>query len=201
MFRSMMVSPSYLSCFTLWSTRPEAVSLRSKVQKEMLMKEKERKEQELRDLAQKARAERNCTTAPPPSMVMSGAMDGMDTMEGGRLQREQIHEQRRRERRLDAAMGKKSKITRDRDRDISEKVALGMASAANVYNVYDKELFDSQSTLSTLYKVNKDVDFEMYGDANDEQVDTIMKTDRFKPDKVFTGTAKRAALRNRAVES
>jgi SNW domain-containing protein 1 len=25
-------------------------------------------------------------------------------------------------------MGKKSKITRDRDRDISEKVALGMAS-------------------------------------------------------------------------
>ncbi|CAN1152169.1 SNW/SKI-interacting protein [Linum perenne] len=181
MFRSMMVSPSYLSCFTLWSTRPEAVSLRSKVQKEMLMKEKERKEQELRDLAQKARAERNCTTAPPPSMVMSGAMDGMDTMEGGRLQREQIHEQRRRERRLDAAMGKKSKIMRDRDRDISEKVALGMASAANV--------------------VNKDVDFEMYGDANDEQVDTIMKTDRFKPDKVFTGTAKRAALRNRAVES
>lgn len=50
-----------------------------------------------------------------------------------RLRREEIREERRRERererRLEAkdAHGvKKSKITRDRDRDISEKIALGM---------------------------------------------------------------------------
>ncbi|MCI44191.1 SNW domain-containing protein, partial [Trifolium medium] len=36
----------------------EAVAMRSKVQKEMLLKEKERKEQELRALAQKAQSER-----------------------------------------------------------------------------------------------------------------------------------------------
>ncbi|CAN1843773.1 SNW/SKI-interacting protein [Linum perenne] len=229
----------------------EAVAMRSKVQKEMMMKEKERKEQELRALAQKARAERTGTAAPP-SMAMPG-MDDMDTRgdydtvrerqkdapkesreeREDRLQREKIREERRRERererRLeakDAAMGKKSKITRDRDRDISEKVALGMASAGaakggevmydqrlfnqekgmdsgfqtdDQYNVYDKGLFTAQPTLSTLYKPKKDVDSEMYGGA-DEQMDKIMKTDRFKPDRAFTGTADRAPPRDRPVE-
>ncbi|MCI39893.1 GAMYB-binding protein, partial [Trifolium medium] len=46
----------------------EAVAMRSKVQKEMLLKEKERKEQELRALAQKARADR-IGVAPPPAAV------------------------------------------------------------------------------------------------------------------------------------
>ncbi|XP_027358533.1 SNW/SKI-interacting protein A isoform X2 [Abrus precatorius] len=134
----------------------EAVAMRSKVQKEMLLKEKERKEQELRALAQKARSER-IGVAPPAAVPVSerGSMDDTDirvdyeyprekeknfpkeTREEReeRLQREKIREERRRERererRLeakDAAMGKKSKITRDRDRDISEKVALGLAS-------------------------------------------------------------------------
>ncbi|GFP95683.1 snw/ski-interacting protein [Phtheirospermum japonicum] len=129
----------------------EAVAVRSKVQKEMMMKEKEKKEMELRELARKARSERtgvvSAAAAPmPPSE--RGVNDGDDMNvdyervketrgeREERLQREKIREERRkereRERRLeakDAAMGKKSKITRDRDRDISEKVALGMASA------------------------------------------------------------------------
>ncbi|EEF31786.1 nuclear protein skip, putative [Ricinus communis] len=150
-----------------------------------------------------------------------------------RLQREKIREERRRERererRLeakDAAMGKKSKITRDRDRDISEKVALGMASTGaarggevmydqrlfnqekgmdsgfatdDQYNVYDKGLFTAQPTLSTLYRPKKDVDSDMYGGA-DEQLDKIMKTDRFKPDKAFAGTSEKAGPRDRPVE-
>ncbi|CAN1232337.1 SNW/SKI-interacting protein [Linum perenne] len=216
----------------------EAVAMRSKVQKEMMMKEKERKEQELRALAQKARAERTGTAAPP-SMAMPVRERQKDAPKESReeredrLQREKIREERRRERererRLeakDAAMGKKSKITRDRDRDISEKVALGMASAGaakggevmydqrlfnqekgmdsgfqtdDQYNVYDKGLFTAQPTLSTLYKPKKDVDSEMYGGA-DEQMDKIMKTDRFKPDRAFTGTADRAPPRDRPVE-
>ncbi|KAK9270771.1 hypothetical protein L1049_026354 [Liquidambar formosana] len=115
-----------------------------------------------------------------------------------RLQREKIREERRRERererRLEAKdaalMGKKSKITRDRDGDIGEKVALGMASTGagrrgevmyderlfnqekgmdsgfgtdDQYSVYDKGLFTAQPTLSTLYRPKKDVDAEMYG--------------------------------------
>ncbi|OMO82662.1 hypothetical protein CCACVL1_11828 [Corchorus capsularis] len=150
-----------------------------------------------------------------------------------RLKREKIREERRRERererRLeakDAAMGKKSKITRDRDRDISEKVALGMASTGagrggevmydqrlfnqekgmdsgfatdDQYNIYDKGLFTAQPTLSTLYRPKKDMDSEMYGGA-DEQLDKLMKTDRFKPDKQFGGTSERSGPRDKPVE-
>lgn len=233
----------------------EAVAMRSKLQKEMMMKEKEKKEQELRALAQRARSERT-GAAPPASAPMPSEKNSVedDDMRGDfdrvrererdapkesreereeRLQREKIREERRRERererRLeakDAAMGKKSKITRDRDRDISEKVALGMASTGagrggevmydqrlfnqekgmdsgfatdDQYNVYDKGLFTAQPTLSTLYRPKKDVDTEMYGGA-DEQLDKIMKTERFKPDKAFAGTSERAGPRDRPLE-
>lgn len=218
------------------------------------MKEKEKKEQELRALAQKARSERTGAAPPPSAVPVPSERSTMDSDTRGdydrpreretdypketreereeRLQREKIREERRRERererRLeakDAAMGKKSKITRDRDRDISEKVALGMASTGSgrgeviydqrlfnqekgmdsgfatddQYNVYDKGLFTAQPTLSTLYRPKKDVDSEMYGGA-DEQLDKIMKTDRFKPDKAFTGASERAGPRDRPVE-
>ncbi|KAK7272727.1 hypothetical protein RJT34_29524 [Clitoria ternatea] len=235
----------------------EAVAMRSKVQKEMLLKEKERKEQELRALAQKARSER-IGVAPPAAAAIPVAsersgVDDDDDMQVDyeqpprereknypketreereeRLQREKIREERRkereRERRLeakDAAMGKKSKITRDRDRDISEKVALGMASTKqgtevmyderlfnqdkgissgfatdDQYNVYDRGLFTAQPTLSTLYRPKKDVDDEAYGGA-DEQLEKIMKTDRFKPDKGFAGASERTGPRDRPVE-
>lgn len=233
----------------------EAVAMRSKVQKEMQMKENERREQELRALAEKARSERTGAAAPA-AVSMPPEKNGMDGVEmrghyeregerdrdypketreekEERLQREKIREERRRERererRLeakDAAMGKKSKITRDRDRDISEKVALGMASAGagrggeimydqrlfnqekgmdsgfatdDQYNVYDKGLFTAQPTLSTLYRPKKDLDSEVYGGA-DEQLDKIMKTERFKPDKAFSGTAERGGPRDRPVE-
>ncbi|CAH9066369.1 unnamed protein product [Cuscuta europaea] len=229
----------------------EAVAMRSKVQREMMMKEKERKEIELRELARKARSERTGggggVAPPPPPPVPAGApsaISGDDDYEHQhappkesreekeeRMKREKIREERRRERererRLeakDAAMGKKSKITRDRDRDVSEKMALGMASTArggevmydqrlfnqekgmdsgfatdDAYNIYDKGLFTAQPTLSTLYKPKKDADAEMYG-GEDEQMDKIMKTERFKPDKGFTGTSERTGPRDRPLE-
>ncbi|KAL1308855.1 hypothetical protein HN51_050876 [Arachis hypogaea] len=233
----------------------EAVAMRSKVQKEMLLKEKERKEQELRALAQKARSERT-GVAPPAAIPVPSERSIMDDADMAvdyeqphehereknypketreereeRLHREKIREERRRERererRLeakDAAMGKKSKLTRDRDRDISEKVALGMASTKpgtevmyderlfnqekgissgfatdDQYNVYDKGLFTAQPTLSTLYRPKKDVDNEVYGGA-DEQLEKIRKTDRFKPDRGFVGTSERPGPRDRPVE-
>ncbi|KAK9109188.1 hypothetical protein Sjap_017248 [Stephania japonica] len=233
----------------------EAVAMRSKVQKEMLLKEKEKKELELKALAQKARSEKmgGSLMAAVSAPAEKGMLDDVEMRDDHerirerekeapresreekevRVQRDKIREERRRERererRLeakDAAMGKKSKLTRDRDRDISEKVALGMASTGNgrggevmydsrlfnqekgmdsgfatddQYNVYDKGLFTAQSTMSTLYRPRKDNDSEMYGNA-DEQLDKIMKTERFKPDKGFTGAPERAAPRDGPVE-
>lgn len=243
----------------------EAVTMRSKVQKEMMMKEKERKEQELRALAQKARSERTGAGAggapPPPSFPVSfdrSAVDGGDrridhddrmidrerepprearekeTREEReeRLKRDSIRSERKRERererRLEAkneSMGKKSKITRDRDRDVSEKVALGMATTGtgrggevmydqrlfnqdqgtgsgygndDQYHVYEKPLFTAQNTLSTLYKPTKG-DNEMYG-GEDEQLEKVLKTDRFKPDKAFTGAGVKGGPREKPVE-
>ena len=109
------------------------------------MKEKESKEHELRALAQKARSKR--TGLAPPTAAMDSSDMGIDdeheredekdnlpkeTMveRGERMLREKMLEEwrqeRERERRLEAkdvAMEtKKSKITRDSDQDISEKV-------------------------------------------------------------------------------
>ncbi|XP_074583999.1 SNW/SKI-interacting protein A [Curcuma longa] len=227
----------------------EDVALRSKLQKELMLKEKERKELELRALAQKARSERT-GIAPAPSAPLTTEKNMMDDAEIGepqeqrrenreereeRLQRDKIREERKRERererRLesrDAAMGKKSKITRDRDRDISEKVALGMANIGagrtgevmydqrlfnqdkgmdsgfandDHYNIYDKGLFTAQPTLSTLYRPKKDADAGTYGGA-DEQLEKVLKTERFKPDKAFTGASERfsGSKRERPVE-
>jgi len=71
--------------------------------------------------------------APPGAAV---PVDSEKEKKGTRLEREKMHvywkkEKREKERRLEAedtAMGKKSRITRDRDRDISEKLDLGYAS-------------------------------------------------------------------------
>ncbi|KAJ6799218.1 SNW/SKI-interacting protein [Iris pallida] len=229
----------------------EAVAMRSKVQRELMLKEKDRKEQELRNLAAKARAEKAekgnvVASAAHVSVDRTGMVDDdmrpehheqrKETREEReeRIQRDKIREERRRERererRLeakDAAMGKKSKITRDRDRDISEKVALGMANtgagrtgevmydqrlfnqekgmesgfaADDQYNIYDKGLFTAQPTLSTLFRPKKDTDADMYGGA-DEQLEKVMKTERFKPDKAFTGASDRpSGKRERPVE-
>ncbi|VAI49629.1 unnamed protein product [Triticum turgidum subsp. durum] len=236
----------------------EAVQMRSKVQRELMLKEKERKEQELRALAQKARMERS--GAPPPStgMPVGGGRererervvdDGDADMDleqpreqrretreerEARIERDRIREERRRERererRLEAkeAAGthKKSKLTRDRDRDVGEKVALGMAhtgaktgevmydqrlfnqdkgmdsgfGADDQYNLYSKGLFTAQSSMSSLYRPKKDGDSEVYGGDADEQLEKVMKTERFKPDKAFTGAPERAGKRDRPVE-
>ncbi|KAF9618437.1 hypothetical protein IFM89_001160 [Coptis chinensis] len=196
----------------------EAVAMRSKVQKEMFMKEKDRKEQELQAVAQKARSERTGGSGPPPSSTITvdrSMMDGDDMRidhervkerereppkesrddREERLGHEKIREERGRERRLgakDAAMGKKSKITRDRDRGISEKVALGMA---NTGAGRGGEVMYDQS----LDKPTRDTDTDTYGGA-DEQLEKVIKTDRFKPDKGIAGANERAGPRDKSVE-
>ncbi|KAF8092652.1 hypothetical protein N665_0407s0029 [Sinapis alba] len=176
----------------------EGVLMRSKVKKEMVVKEKERREKELRGLARKARYERE----------REKVKESREEREE-RMQREKIRREAK-----DAAMRKKRKISRDRDRDVSERVALGMAYTGgkgeevmcdqrlfnqekgmgsgfanddDKYNVYDKGLFTAQPTLSTLYKPKKDTDEEMYGNVAD---DKVKNTERwFKPDKGFTGAS------------
>ena len=227
-----------------------AVEARGRMQKELLSREKEKKEAELRELAMQARLDRERGAAKTAAPAMrdrdegvavplreEGISDGSpvssdaeeeipreyrrreDLRDGGRARdgsredesrrekeerkrRDEIREERRRERererRLEAkdAHGyKRSKLTRDKDRDISEKVALGMAkvsggealydqrlfnqdtgmhadlNAEDAYNLYDKPLFADRSEI-----------FRGKGKQEDE-VDTA----KFKPSKGFSG--------------
>ncbi|PSC71438.1 SNW SKI-interacting [Micractinium conductrix] len=246
-----------------------AVEARSKMQRELLAREKERKERELRDLALKARMDRlggppgasermempGVAGVPPAAARGEGrvpaeaAMDVSSDEEvprrgrGGdrdrsdrdrdderdgesrqereeRRKREEIREERRRERererRLESreAHGfKKSKLTRDRDRDISEKIALGMAKVTggeamydqrlfnqdtglggpgmgqeDSYNIYDKPLFADRAEI---FKHKSRQDDEVYaggaGGGGEGGEGGEINTARFKPDKGFTG--------------
>ena len=244
----------------------EAVEARAAIQRQLLAREKDRKEEELRALAQAARLARGGVAMgvyapeeaevrlpPPPPLPGSRppAMD-FDADEGLRdgpppggypppppppaggypppppppfseppesaaaaARREEIREERRRERererRLearDAGGGKRSKVTRDRERDISEVVALGQArvggatgeqlydqrlfnqsagldagfGADDGYNTFDKPLFaDRGASLYAPRPVAED------GEAPEEAART------FRPDRGFAGTEGAAA--------
>jgi len=252
----------------------EAVETRAKIQRELLAKEKERKEEELRALAQQARmarvgqpppiaagplppppplpagmarpsaldydggAEHGGLPPPPPAYVGRGAPAWGEEEAGEpprpepppenesaearreRLRREEIREERRRERererRLearDAHGAKRSKLTRDRERDVSERVALGQArvgagragealydqrlfnqdagldagfGADDGYNTFTKPLFADRG--NSLYAPGR-VDAETTGEGG-AAAEEAVRTDRFRPDRGFAGAEK-----------
>ncbi|WVZ81956.1 hypothetical protein U9M48_029279 [Paspalum notatum var. saurae] len=198
----------------------EAIEARDKVRMELRMREQEQREQQLREIANKARAERASDAAPAPPPPVYAAEQRWEE----RAQRDTVRQERRRqrewERRREASSGKKSRVTRDRDRDVGERIALGMAStggagagevtyderlfnqdtgmdsgfaADDQYNVYSGRLFGVQPALSTtaLFRPNKHGDSDIYGCA-DEQIEKMTKTDMFKPHKGFSGALDRA---------
>ena len=155
----------------------------------------------LRKLAQEARLERAASHA-------TTAMDEREEVD--RRERDEVREDRRRERERDLRMQRnKSSASRNDERDVSEKIALGMAAAPassetmydqrlfnqsqgmdsgfgedDSYNVYSKPLF-AGSSANTLYRPKKDMDSENYGSEQDFQ--KLLDTSKFKPDKNFTG--------------
>lgn len=255
----------------------ESVEMRAKIQRELAMKEKEKKEEQLRELAMQARMERarsvperypgppsegaptgsrsvanqerEMAYPPPPPlsgseapMERAGAREGerypsRDTFEHreeesreerlARERRDEIREERRRERdrerRLEASgQGKRSKLARDRDRDISERVALGQAhvqvesgeamydqrlfnqeegmgagfAAEDAYNLYDKPLFADRSAVTGLYRSSA-VEQQL---SEDEELERVHKTSRFKPTKGFAGTEGKVEPRTQPVQ-
>lgn len=187
--------------------------MRAQVQKKLSMKEKEQKEAELRDLASRARMERAGIE------TSSGGRDRRDSAhdedDDGRLDREKIRRDRKREREREMRMeklGKKGKLARDSDRDISEKIALGQLQGTGAqsgeglfdsrlfnqsqgmdsgfgkedeYNVYSKPMHD-RGEAGSVYRPKKGSG-DMYGDADKQLEDLRKSTDKFRPDKDFKG--------------
>lgn len=187
----------------------EAVEARTQLEKKLAAKEKETKEQQLRQMAQRAREER--AGIRPSDEAGSSA----DTRERDEIRADR-HRERVRDRNLArAAPEKRSKLQRERERDISEQIALGVpAKRVNndgetmfdqrlfntskgmdsgygddeAYNVYDKPWRDANSIGSHLYRPSKQVDQDLYGG----DLEKIVNTNRFVPDKEFSGTDRSA---------
>ena len=197
----------------------EEVRLRAQMQQKLAEKEKAQKEEHLRALAQKAREERSGgggagggraasrqrSVSRSPSAYSSRS--GSPSEDEGARERER----QRRERRQDAErelrqsrMGAERRIqtmAREQNRDISEKVALGLAKPTqssesmfdsrlfnqtsgmhagfNEDNPYDKPLFAAQDAINSIYRPRAQVD-----DDDEENADTemskIQKTNRFE---------------------
>ncbi len=180
----------------------KAISLRSSMEKKVSNLERQKKETHLRELAQKARDSRvGIRTAP--------AEENPEAQERDQLRYDR-HKERERQRRLARAHpDKRSKLDREKDRDVSEKIALGMPAktvqqesmfdqrlfnqtkgldsgfsggADDNYNVYDKPWRAGGGLAEKVYRPSK-TDKDVYGD----DVEKLIKTSRFQPDKGFSG--------------
>ena len=180
----------------------EAVEMRAQIEVKMAQKQKEQKEESLRQLAQKAREER-------------AGIRRVDDKDDELRERDDLRRDRAKERQRDrnlqrAGADKRSRLQRERERDISEKIALGMPSNAqsqdqqfdqrlfnqskgmdsgfgeeDSYNVYDRPWRGDRDIASSIYRPTKGMEKDMLT----EDIDKLMKnTSRFVPDQEFAGT-------------
>ncbi|KAH8272685.1 puff-specific protein Bx42 [Drosophila bipectinata] len=198
----------------------EAVEARAQLEKKLAQKEKEKKEDMLRLMAQRAREERAGLRNPEGAEPSGSGAGGSEARERSDLRADRQRE-RQRDRNLQrAAPEKRTKLQRERERDISEQIALGLPakSAGNgetlfdqrlfnttkgmdsgygddeAYNVYDKPWRDSNTLGAHIYRPSKQADSDNYGG----DLDAIVNTKRFVPDKQFSGASREAAAAQRS---
>ncbi|KAL8943681.1 MAG: hypothetical protein Q9216_000880 [Gyalolechia sp. 2 TL-2023] len=195
----------------------EEVKQRGAMQQKLAEKDKLQKEEQLRVLAQQAREERahvgrhaSWRRSPSGSRSRSSSSDRSDGEDDeAAREREQIRRERRREnekQQRQARMGTERRmqmIAREQNRDISEKVALGLAkptqssesmwdsrlfNQSSGFNTgfnedqhYDKPLFAAQDAISSIYRPRPNVDDnEENEEAGGAEFDKIQKSDRFE---------------------
>lgn len=168
----------------------EAVEMRAQLEKKMAQKDKEKKEEHLRAMAQKARDERAGIRLP------SAKNDEV-------RERDQLRMERQKERARDRNLAKTAESRKNkaiRERDISEQIALGLPAITRKtgetqydqrllnkttgmdtgfgddeeYNVYDKPWRGNNSLAQHIYRPSANLDKDMYG----EDLEKIIKTNR-----------------------
>ncbi|KAK3050987.1 mRNA splicing protein [Extremus antarcticus] len=214
----------------------EEVQQRQRMQQRLAEKEKEEKEDRLRMLAHKAREDRaprqasrdersrsrsvdsRSSYSSGSSRSRSRSRDGEDGGERDRKEREKVRAERRQAAQREMRqknMGHERRVqmmAREQNRDISEKVALGLAkptqSKETMYDsrlfnqssgfaagfnedqAYDKPLFAERDALNSIYRPQVGDDDE---DDGGETMDKIQNTKRFEalgraPKEGFKGT-------------
>ncbi len=209
----------------------EEVKQRAAMQQKLAEKERMEKEDQLRMLAQKAREEhsvnnRRASHARSYSRSRSRSASSYSRSSSGdeddaAREREQMRRERRQEHEKQlrqSRMGTERRIqmiAREQNRDISEKVALGLAKPTqssesmwdsrlfnqtsgfdtgfNEDQAYDKPLFAAQDAISSIYRPRANADDDEDEDAGGKEYDKIAKSSRFevlgKAKEGFKGTA------------
>ncbi|KAJ5647211.1 Pre-mRNA-processing protein [Penicillium lividum] len=197
----------------------EEVQLRAQMQQKLAEKEKAQKEEHLRQLAQKAREERagpsrRDSRARSRSRSASRSVSSYSLRSGTPSEDESAARERERERRerrqenerqlRQSRMGTERRIqtmAREQNRDISEKVALGLAKPTqssesmwdsrlfnqtsgmnagfNEDNPYDKPLFAAQDAINSIYRPRAQADADDEG-ADEGEMSKLQKTNRFE---------------------
>lgn len=195
----------------------EEVKQRASMQQKLAEKERMEKEEQLRMLAQKAREERSmagrrASHARPYSRSRSRSASSYNRSDREDDDATREREEMRRERRQEnekqlrqSRMGTERRIqmiAREQNRDISEKVALGLAKPTqssesmwdsrlfnqtsgfdtgfNEDQAYDKPLFAAQDAISSIYKPRANVDDDDDEEAGGKEYDKIAKSNRFE---------------------
>ena len=201
------------------------------MQQKLAQKEKESKEENLRLLAQRAREERG-GIAPKPtaqsqaalksSLAAYGSDDGSGSGseasydsaedEDARKIRDQMRQDKRREREREMRMSnmgqeqRAKQLARQQNRDISEKVALGLAKPTqskesmldsrlfnqeslsgnfaddDAYNLYDRPLFHGSTASAAIYKARGNIpegNEDSFGGGTVEGIGSALDNDRF----------------------
>ena len=194
----------------------EEVKQRAAMQQKVAERERMEKEEQLRMLAQKAREERSLAgrrtsraKGSPSSKSPSSSRGPSDSEDEATREREQMRRERRQEHEKQlrqSRMGTERRVqmlAREQSRDISEKVALGLANPTpsseslwdsrlfnqtsgfdtgfNEDQAYDKPLFAAQDAISSIYRPRANVD----DDDDDEELggkeyDKITNSNRFE---------------------
>eukprot|EP01029_Cantina_marsupialis_P024223 TRINITY_DN6177_c0_g2_i2.p1 TRINITY_DN6177_c0_g2~~TRINITY_DN6177_c0_g2_i2.p1 ORF type:complete len:490 (-),score=189.81 TRINITY_DN6177_c0_g2_i2:973-2442(-) len=175
----------------------EETALRAGITKRLAQQAKAAEEDALRKKAEEARKQRR-------ALIDGGSKRSIEERK-----REELLNDRKYEIEREYRMKKNSKLARDLDRDISEKVALGQHVAVNAknevqydarlfnqnsgldsgfgdeseYNLYSKDLFATKS--QSIYRPRADGSKE----NADEMYDKLTSTKRFKADKGFKGAS------------
>jgi SNW domain-containing protein 1 len=209
----------------------EEVRQRALMQQKLAQKEKASKEENLRMLAQRAREERGGLPAPKPTVASRAAMkstladygsdsgsgsgdesEGSEEDEEARKIRDEMRVEKRRERERDMRMSnmgaeqRAKQLARQQNRDISEKVALGLAKPTlskesmldsrlfnqesltgsfadeDSYNLYDRPLFHGSTAAAAIYKARGNItegNEESFGGGTEEGIGKALDNDRF----------------------
>ncbi|KAF8163446.1 pre-mRNA-processing protein 45 [Crassisporium funariophilum] len=210
----------------------EEVRQRSLMQQKLAQKEKESKEENLRLLAQRAREERG-GIAPKPTLQSQAALksslaaygsesgsgseseaESVDSAEDedARKIRDQMRQEKKREREREMRMSnmgqeqRAKQLARQQNRDISEKVALGLAKPTlskesmldsrlfnqeslsgnfaddDAFNLYDRPLFHGSTAAAAIYKARGNIpegNEDSFGGGTEEGIGKALDNDRF----------------------